>query len=134
MTTTLAKPFAAPPTTSHAWHTLQIDNALVLQGVDGASGPSSLDHGSVRRLKLSNLGPELSGFEGAASHLLVDEEVDSAAEAISSSLAGGQWGWHRRRARWPVADYWGRGCRHLRGNRSDWVRSEIGIATIRTSP
>jgi hypothetical protein len=39
--------------------------------------------GSVHRLKLSDLGPELSVFEGASSNLLVDDDVDSAAEAIS---------------------------------------------------
>lgn len=41
MTTTLANAPAAPPTTFHAWHTLQIDDALVVQGVDGASCLSS---------------------------------------------------------------------------------------------
>jgi hypothetical protein len=40
--------------------------------------------GSVRRLSLSDLGPELAIFEGAASNFLQDDDIDGAAEAMSA--------------------------------------------------
>ena len=40
--------------------------------------------GTVRRLALTDLGPELSVFEGAASGFLEDDDIQSVAEAIDA--------------------------------------------------
>jgi Family of unknown function (DUF6325) len=46
-------------------------------------------NGKVRRLELAELGPDLAVFEGASSGLLVDEDIQSAAEAIEPDGAAG---------------------------------------------
>ncbi|MBV9578342.1 MAG: DUF1269 domain-containing protein [Chloroflexi bacterium] len=38
--------------------------------------------GSVRRMRLAELGPQLAVFEGASAHFLAQEDIDDAAEAI----------------------------------------------------
>jgi len=38
--------------------------------------------GSVRRMQLSELGPQLAVFEGASANLLVQDDIDNAASAI----------------------------------------------------
>jgi hypothetical protein len=45
------------------------------------------EDGSVRRLKLADLGPELAVFEGAASGLVADEDVDDTAAALDPDSA-----------------------------------------------
>lgn len=40
------------------------------------------DHGSVRRLELAELGPELAVFDGASTNLLAQEDVDEAGTVI----------------------------------------------------
>jgi hypothetical protein len=40
------------------------------------------DDGTVRRLKLSDLGPELAVFEGASANFLAQEDVDEAGASI----------------------------------------------------
>ena len=45
------------------------------------------EDGSVRRLKLADLGPELAVFEGAASGIVADEDVDSTAAALEPDSA-----------------------------------------------
>jgi hypothetical protein len=39
-------------------------------------------NGSVRRMQLSELGPELAVFEGASANFLVQDDIDDAASAI----------------------------------------------------
>ena len=45
--------------------------------------------GTIRRLNLADLGPELAVFEGASSGLLDQEDLDNAAEAIAPDSAAG---------------------------------------------
>jgi hypothetical protein len=45
--------------------------------------------GTIRRLDVADLGPEFAVFEGASSGLLVQEDLDNAAEAIAPDSAAG---------------------------------------------
>ena len=45
--------------------------------------------GTVRRVDVADLGPELAVFEGASSGLLDQEDLDNAAEAIAPDSAAG---------------------------------------------
>jgi hypothetical protein len=69
-------------------HFVDLVDRGIIRVLDLAFIRKELD-GTVRRLDLADLGPELAVFDGAASGLLDQEDLDDAAKAIAPDSAAG---------------------------------------------